>query len=83
MVGDYEKAIEDLQNDKKFNEKLPEIMDILFEGKRPPVQIKEQMSYLFVIPSKFTFLHPGFSNFGQKYFGITSISQEISKLLEH
>lgn len=81
-VGDYEKAIEDLQNDKKFNEKLPEIMDILFRGKEPPIQVIERMSYLFIVPSKFTFRHPGFSDFGQKYFGITSISREISKLLE-
>lgn len=81
-ISDYENAIEGLKKDKKFIAKLPELTEILFRQKDVQPEVKKHLPYLFIIPEKLSFCHPGFSDFGKKYYGITSISRGVSKLLE-
>ena len=57
-------------------------MEILFGKNDASEEIKKHIPYLFIIPGRLSFRHPGYSDFGRKYFGITSISQDISELLE-
>lgn len=83
-VGDYENALENLQKDPLFNNKLQEVSELLFhEGeKNITPDVKEHLAYLFIIPEKIVFGHPGFSSFGIKYFDIISKARDFSNLFE-
>ncbi len=81
-IGDYEKAIEDLKSNKKFIEKTPEILELLYNQTNVPDPVKENLPYLFVIPRKLAFNHPGFSDFGRQFNSVNAISIEISNLLK-
>lgn len=81
-IGDYEQAIESLQKDKRFTARSPEICELLYREKNPPVDIIEQLPYLFIFPEKLTDFYPGFSSFGAKYFNLFSTSRDISRLFE-
>ena len=81
-IGDYEKAIEDLKNNKRFIEKTPKILELLYNETNVPDPVKKNLSYLFIIPRRLAFNHPGFSDFGRQLNSITEISIKISNLLK-
>jgi len=79
-IGDYEKAIEDLKNNKRFIEKTPEILKILYNETDVPEPVKENLPHLFIIPRRLAFNHPGFSGFGVQLNSIMELSTKISEL---
>ncbi|MCK5260789.1 MAG: hypothetical protein KAJ44_01240 [Thermoplasmatales archaeon] len=81
-IGDYEKAVEDLKSNKKFVEKIPEILKLLYNETNVPDPVRENLSYLFVIPRKLAFNHQGFSGFGVQFNSINELSIKISNLLK-
>jgi len=81
-IGDYERAFETLQKDKRFIARSSEICELLFREKNSPVDIIEQLPYLFIFPGKLTDFYPGFSSFGAKYFKLLSTSRAFSDLFE-
>jgi len=81
-IGDYDRAFETLQKDKRFIEQSLKICELLYREKNSPVDIIEQLPYLFIFPGKLTDFYPGFSSFGAKYFNLLSTSRAFSNLFE-
>ena len=82
IEDNYGKIVKSLKTNKKFIEKTPKLLELLYDQTDVPDPVKENFSTLFVIPRRLAFNHPGFSDFGRKYFETEEVSQEISKLLE-
>ena len=86
-VKDYEIALESLEKNKIFIDKTPALLEILYKKsndyneEKIPKPVKDNFHNLFVIPRRLFGFTP-FSDFGRGYYGIESLSQQISKLLE-
>jgi hypothetical protein len=79
---DYKNAIKLLQKDKRFIARSLDICELLYREKNTPVDVIEQLPYLFIFPGKLIDFYSGFSSFGAKYFNLLSTSRDISKLFE-
>lgn len=81
-IGDYEKAIENLQKNSRFSKRIQDISELLFHQKDITEEVKSHLPYLFIIPEKTIVKYMGFGDFGRKYYSTLLLSKNLSQLFK-
>ena len=77
--NDYETTISNFQEDEEVTRVIQKLVVHLFgkDKKELPLEVIDDLSYLFIIPRKVTTSIKGLSDFGEKYYMMEPVIQEF------